>query len=112
MFSASTALSAIHSATYVCAHTHNTHTHVRMYVTPFAVIHDCVIPLTCTYVARQQRIDVVLVDTAGRMQDNEPLMRALAKVLYAHSKSMCHVLVILGRSLYVCVYVCVCVRSV
>ena len=32
------------------------------------------------YVARQQRVDVVLVDTAGRMQDNEPLMRALAKV--------------------------------
>ena len=43
------------------------------------------------------RIDVVLVDTAGRMQDNEPLMRALAKVLYAHS-NMCHVLVILGRA--------------
>ena len=32
------------------------------------------------YVAREQRIDVVLVDTAGRMQDNEPLMRALSKV--------------------------------
>ena len=31
--------------------------------------------------ARDTRIDVVLVDTAGRMQDNEPLMRALAKVL-------------------------------
>ena len=30
--------------------------------------------------AGQQRYDVVLVDTAGRMQDNEPLMRALAKV--------------------------------
>ena len=30
--------------------------------------------------ARQQRYDVVLIDTAGRMQDNEPLMRALAKV--------------------------------
>lgn len=32
--------------------------------------------------AREQRIDVVLVDTAGRMQDNEPLMRALSKVSY------------------------------
>lgn len=32
--------------------------------------------------AREQQIDVVLVDTAGRMQDNEPLMRALAKVLF------------------------------
>lgn len=29
--------------------------------------------------ARDCGIDVVLVDTAGRMQDNEPLMRALAK---------------------------------
>lgn len=25
-------------------------------------------------------LDVVLIDTAGRMQDNEPLMRSLAKV--------------------------------
>jgi len=30
--------------------------------------------------AREAKIDIVLVDTAGRMQDNEPLMRALAKV--------------------------------
>ena len=30
--------------------------------------------------ARDSKIDIVLVDTAGRMQDNEPLMRALAKV--------------------------------
>ncbi|GFT37505.1 signal recognition particle receptor subunit alpha homolog, partial [Nephila pilipes] len=29
--------------------------------------------------ARDMKIDVVLIDTAGRMQDNEPLMRALAK---------------------------------
>ena len=26
-------------------------------------------------------MDVVLIDTAGRMQDNEPLMRALAKLV-------------------------------
>lgn len=32
------------------------------------------------FIARQQRYDVVLVDTAGRMQDNEPLMVSLAKV--------------------------------
>ena len=32
--------------------------------------------------ATQRRMDVVLVDTAGRMQDNEPLMRELAKVGY------------------------------
>lgn len=31
--------------------------------------------------ARRQGIDVVLVDTAGRMQDNEPLMRALSKLI-------------------------------
>lgn len=30
--------------------------------------------------ASQRGFDVVLVDTAGRMQDNEPLMKALAKV--------------------------------
>ncbi|XP_076112155.1 signal recognition particle receptor subunit alpha-like isoform X1 [Mytilus galloprovincialis] len=31
--------------------------------------------------ARDCHIDVVLVDTAGRMQDNEPLMRALSKLI-------------------------------
>jgi len=31
--------------------------------------------------AKEARVDVVLVDTAGRMQDNEPLMRALAKLI-------------------------------
>ncbi len=30
--------------------------------------------------AAERGIDVVLIDTAGRMQDNEPLMRALTKV--------------------------------
>lgn len=32
--------------------------------------------------ARDAKIDVVLIDTAGRMQDNEPLMKALAKVIF------------------------------
>ncbi|XP_029647624.1 signal recognition particle receptor subunit alpha isoform X1 [Octopus sinensis] len=31
--------------------------------------------------ARDNRIDVVLIDTAGRMQDNVPLMKALAKLI-------------------------------
>lgn len=31
--------------------------------------------------ARDSRFDVVLIDTAGRMQDNEPLMRALTKLI-------------------------------
>ncbi|CAI4228743.1 unnamed protein product [Auanema sp. JU1783] len=32
-------------------------------------------------IAQERGIDVVLVDTAGRMQDNEPLMRELAKLI-------------------------------
>ncbi|KAF5282191.1 hypothetical protein FQR65_LT02888 [Abscondita terminalis] len=31
--------------------------------------------------AKDMKIDVVLIDTAGRMQDNEPLMRALSKLI-------------------------------
>ncbi len=31
-------------------------------------------------IATENQYDVVLIDTAGRMQNNEPLMRALAKV--------------------------------
>ncbi|KAK0544404.1 hypothetical protein OC846_006086 [Tilletia horrida] len=31
--------------------------------------------------ARKNGFDIVLIDTAGRMQDNEPLMRALAKLV-------------------------------
>uniref|UniRef100_A0A069DVD0 Putative signal recognition particle receptor alpha subunit n=1 Tax=Panstrongylus megistus TaxID=65343 RepID=A0A069DVD0_9HEMI len=31
--------------------------------------------------AKESRINIVLIDTAGRMQDNEPLMRALAKLI-------------------------------
>lgn len=35
--------------------------------------------------AKQERFDVVLIDTAGRMQNNEPLMRALAKLVAVNS---------------------------
>jgi len=38
--------------------------------------------------ARQTGADVVLVDTAGRMQDNEPLMRALAKLVSVNSPDL------------------------
>ena len=38
--------------------------------------------------AKTQGHDVVLVDTAGRMQDNEPLMRALAKVSRVNDMSL------------------------
>ncbi|KAJ1479123.1 hypothetical protein T484DRAFT_1815478, partial [Baffinella frigidus] len=32
--------------------------------------------------------DVVLVDTAGRMQDNEPLMRSLSKLVNLNSPDL------------------------
>jgi signal recognition particle receptor subunit alpha len=35
--------------------------------------------------AKDNDFDVVLIDTAGRMQDNEPLMRALAKLVAANN---------------------------
>ncbi|KZO99444.1 P-loop containing nucleoside triphosphate hydrolase protein [Calocera viscosa TUFC12733] len=35
--------------------------------------------------AKENKFDVVLIDTAGRMQDNEPLMRALAKLVAVNS---------------------------
>lgn len=38
--------------------------------------------------ARDTRIDVVLVDTAGRMQDNEPLMRALSKLIQVNQPDL------------------------
>lgn len=38
--------------------------------------------------ARDQRYDVVLVDTAGRMQDNEPLMRSLAKLIAVNAPDL------------------------
>ena len=38
--------------------------------------------------AKRQGIDVVLVDTAGRMQDNEPLMRSLSKLIDTNSPSL------------------------
>ncbi|XP_035437548.2 signal recognition particle receptor subunit alpha homolog [Spodoptera frugiperda] len=38
--------------------------------------------------ATDSKIDVVLIDTAGRMQDNEPLMRALAKLIKVNEPDM------------------------
>lgn len=37
---------------------------------------------------RKNAYDVVLVDTAGRMQDNEPLMRALAKLILVNEPDL------------------------
>merc|ERR1719369_662153 len=38
--------------------------------------------------ARETRADVVLVDTAGRMQDNEPLMKALSKLISVNAPDL------------------------
>ena len=38
--------------------------------------------------AKQMGYDVVLVDTAGRMHDNEPLMRALSKLVNLNSPDL------------------------
>ena len=38
--------------------------------------------------AKEEGCDVVLVDTAGRMQDNEPLMRALSKLINTNSPNL------------------------
>lgn len=38
--------------------------------------------------ATRNKSDVVLVDTAGRMQDNEPLMRALSKLINLNSPDL------------------------
>lgn len=46
--------------------------------------------------ARNKRIDVVLVDTAGRMQNNEPLMRALAKLVTVNNPDL---VVFIGEAL-------------
>ncbi len=38
--------------------------------------------------ARSAHLDVVLVDTAGRMQDNEPLMRSLSKLITVNAPDL------------------------
>lgn len=38
--------------------------------------------------AKKKGHDVVLIDTAGRMQDNEPLMKALAKLVHVNSPDL------------------------
>lgn len=40
------------------------------------------------FTARNQGFDVVLVDTAGRMQDNAPLMTALAKLIAVNTPDL------------------------
>jgi len=60
----------------------------------------CVLPLTKGYLkdpgevaklaiadGQQKKVDVVLVDTAGRMQNNDKLMRELAKLVQVFFKT-------------------------
>lgn len=44
--------------------------------------------LSFFFPARSQNFDVVLVDTAGRMQDNAPLMTALAKLIAVNTPDL------------------------
>lgn len=39
--------------------------------------------------AIQRKMDCVLIDTAGRMQDNEPLMKALARLVALNQPDLC-----------------------
>uniref|UniRef100_A0A1I8BVB6 SRP54 domain-containing protein n=1 Tax=Meloidogyne hapla TaxID=6305 RepID=A0A1I8BVB6_MELHA len=40
------------------------------------------------HLATERNVEVVLVDTAGRMQDNEPLMRALSKLINVNTPDL------------------------
>lgn len=46
--------------------------------------------------ATRKRIDVVLIDTAGRMQDNQPLMKELAQIVKINKPNL---VVFIGEAL-------------
>lgn len=46
--------------------------------------------------ATAKRIDVVLIDTAGRMQDNTPLMKALSRLVSVNKPNL---VVFIGEAL-------------
>jgi flagellar biosynthesis GTPase FlhF len=66
----------------------HTHMHTHTLSLSLSIFFSLVKPSICLsrtrcmadYAGRAQGYDVVMIDTAGRMQDNAPLMRALAKV--------------------------------
>lgn len=60
----------LYSHTMYVLHCRVEHSHIVIYFEQLLFI----------LIARDMKVDVVLIDTAGRMQDNEPLMRSLAKV--------------------------------
>ncbi|VDP93433.1 unnamed protein product [Echinostoma caproni] len=66
-----------------------THVHKLNYIHPQGYGRDAAsIARSAINYARDRHLDVVLVDTAGRMQDNEPLMRALASLIHLNQPDL------------------------
>ncbi|KAH8318381.1 hypothetical protein KR074_000475 [Drosophila pseudoananassae] len=75
-------LNALHPATK-----HNGRTMVQLYEKGYGK--DAAgIAMEAIKFAHDTKVDVVLVDTAGRMQDNEPLMRSLSKLIKVNNPDL------------------------
>ncbi|EDV92244.1 signal recognition particle receptor subunit alpha homolog [Drosophila grimshawi] len=75
-------LNALHPAVK-----HNNRTMVQLYEKGYGK--DAAgIAMEAIKFANDTKIDVVLVDTAGRMQDNEPLMRSLSKLIKVNNPDL------------------------
>ncbi|XP_034663709.1 signal recognition particle receptor subunit alpha homolog [Drosophila subobscura] len=75
-------LNALHPAA-----NHNNRTMVQLYEKGYGK--DAAgIALEAIKFAHDTKVDVVLVDTAGRMQDNEPLMRSLSKLIKVNNPDL------------------------
>jgi hypothetical protein len=72
----------IHTHMHTHMHTHTLSLSLSIFFSLYRTIYLFVSHARCMadYAGRAQGYDVVMIDTAGRMQDNAPLMRALAKV--------------------------------
>ncbi|XP_030378136.1 signal recognition particle receptor subunit alpha homolog [Scaptodrosophila lebanonensis] len=75
-------LNALHPATK-----HNNRTMVQLYEKGYGK--DAAgIAMEAIKFAHDTNVDIVLVDTAGRMQDNEPLMRSLSKLIKVNNPDL------------------------
>ncbi|XP_017141455.1 signal recognition particle receptor subunit alpha homolog [Drosophila miranda] len=75
-------LNALHPPT-----NHNNRTMVQLYEKGYGK--DAAgIAMEAIKFAHETKVDVVLVDTAGRMQDNEPLMRSLSKLIKVNNPDL------------------------
>jgi signal recognition particle GTPase len=72
----------MHTHTHAHTHTLSLSLSLSFFFSLYQTIYLSVSHARCMadYAGRAQGYDVVMIDTAGRMQDNAPLMRALAKV--------------------------------